>query len=69
MQGSRYTGAERQADGCRRVPESAGMVKAPTQADLEARIAQLERELAEAHDQQAATADLLRIISSAPTEL
>ena len=37
--------------------------------DLERRLAQALRELSEARDQQAATSDVLRIISSSPGEL
>jgi signal transduction histidine kinase len=37
--------------------------------DLECRLAQAQRELSEAREQQAATAEILRIISTSPTEL
>jgi two-component system, NtrC family, sensor kinase len=40
-----------------------------TAIDLDCRLAQAQRELSEAREQQAATAEVLRIISSSPTEL
>src|SRR5262249_20197395 len=48
--------------------DGAGMLQ-NSQVDLESRLAQAERELAEAREQQAAAAENLRVISGSPAEL
>src|SRR5215471_8525218 len=50
-------------------PMDGGGMLQSSQLDLETRLAQAERELADAREQQAATAEILRVISGSPAEL